>query len=81
MRPPARILGTADRLRYKSRQGEPPVMEEERKQRADEARRRFEKATADMAAERRFGGPDAARSEIEVLEEATSLCRNVMPPK
>lgn len=39
------------------------------------ARVRFEKATADIAAQHRFGGPDAQTSEIDMMEEATALTR------
>jgi hypothetical protein len=42
---------------------------------AVKARLRFEKATADIAAERRFGGPDHESSEIEIMEEATELVK------
>ncbi|MBZ5761696.1 MULTISPECIES: hypothetical protein [Rhizobium] len=41
------------------------------------ARVRLEKATADLASEHRFGGPEDASSEIDMLEEATSLTRAV----
>ncbi|WP_421868100.1 hypothetical protein [Pararhizobium sp.] len=39
------------------------------------ARVRLEKATADLAAEQRFGGPGGASSEIDMMEEATALSR------
>ncbi|MCO5730929.1 hypothetical protein [Rhizobium sp. SSA_523] len=39
------------------------------------ARVRLEKATGDLADEHRFGGPDRASGEIDMLEEATSLTR------
>ncbi|MCM2475351.1 hypothetical protein HGO38_17865 [Rhizobium sp. CG5] len=39
------------------------------------ARVRLEKATADLACERRFGGPEHASSEIDMMEEATALSR------
>ena len=39
------------------------------------ARVRLEKATADLASENRFGGPDDVSSEIDMLEEATALSR------
>lgn len=39
------------------------------------ARVRLEKATADLASEQRFGGPDLASSEIDLMEEATRLSR------
>jgi hypothetical protein len=39
------------------------------------ARVRLEKATADIASEHRFGGPDHITSEIEIMEEATALSR------
>lgn len=39
------------------------------------ARVRLEKATADLAAEQRFGGLDPMSSEIDILEEATTLSR------
>ena len=42
------------------------------------ARVRFEKATADIASEQRFGGPAAQTSEIEMMEEATALTRAAM---
>jgi hypothetical protein len=48
----------------------------ERDAKAAEARRRLAEATAAMAAEKRFGGPAAARSEIEEMEEATLLVRD-----
>lgn len=44
-----------------------------RKARAEVAARRFEQATADLAAEERFGGPDAATTEIEIVDEAAAL--------
>lgn len=37
------------------------------------ARIRLEKATADLASEHRFGGPEEDSSEIDILEEATAL--------
>jgi hypothetical protein len=40
------------------------------------ARVRLEKATADLASEQRFGGPDQTSSEIDLLEEATRLSRS-----
>lgn len=46
---------------------------QERQRQATAARTRFEKATREIASERRFGGPEAASTEIEVLEEATRL--------
>lgn len=42
---------------------------------AKAARLRFEKATEDMAAERRFGGPDFASTEVDVMDEAARLIR------
>ena len=36
---------------------------------------RFEKATADIAAEQRFGGPSEKSTEIEIMEEAARLVR------
>lgn len=48
---------------------------------AADARRRFEQATDAMAAEGRFGGPAAATSEIEILEEATRLVREARKMK
>lgn len=42
-----------------------------RKARAEDAGHRFEQATADIAAEGRFAGPD--RTEIEIMEEALAL--------
>ncbi|NTF16997.1 hypothetical protein G6L37_00960 [Agrobacterium rubi] len=41
------------------------------------ARVRLEKATTDLASEHRFGGPEDASSEIDMLEEATALTRAV----
>jgi hypothetical protein len=40
------------------------------------ARVRLEKATSDIAAEHRFGGPEAIGGEIDILEEATTLSRS-----
>lgn len=42
------------------------------------ARVRFEKATADIASQHHFGGPDAQTSEIDMMEEATALTRAAM---
>ncbi|MEI2298767.1 hypothetical protein [Ensifer sp. MJa1] len=42
------------------------------------ARVRFEKATADIASEQRFGGPAAQSSEIDLMEEATALTRSAL---
>ncbi|KQS67902.1 hypothetical protein ASG39_06010 [Rhizobium sp. Leaf371] len=39
------------------------------------ARLRLEKATDALASEHRFGGPDDASSEIDIMEEATVLAR------
>ncbi|WP_244483191.1 hypothetical protein [Rhizobium sp. Leaf383] len=39
------------------------------------ARVRLEKATGALASEHRFGGPDDASSEIDIMEEATVLAR------
>ncbi|MGO7040844.1 hypothetical protein ACCS60_21060 [Rhizobium acaciae] len=39
------------------------------------AKVRLEKATTDLASEHRFGGPEHASSEIDMLEEATALSR------
>jgi hypothetical protein len=39
------------------------------------ARVRLEKATTDLASEHRFGGPEHASSEIDMIEEATALTR------
>lgn len=39
------------------------------------ARVRLEKATIDLASERRFGGPADLSSEIDMMEEATALSR------
>jgi hypothetical protein len=36
---------------------------------------RLEKATVDLASEHRFGGPEDASSEIDMMEEATALSR------
>lgn len=47
----------------------------ERKRQAAAARARFEKATSEIAAEHRFGGPNAESTEVEILEEATRLVR------
>lgn len=38
-----------------------------------DARERFRKATEEIASERRFGGPGAQSTKIEMLEEATRL--------
>ncbi|MGR9172189.1 hypothetical protein [Rhizobium sp. KDH_Rht_773_N] len=40
------------------------------------ARLRLEKASADLAAEHRFGGPEHASGEIDMLDEATALSRS-----
>lgn len=61
-------LGSATGTRY-----EEVMTEEERKAEAADAARRFEQATKDIAAEGRFGGPDAASTEVEPMEEALSL--------
>lgn len=53
----------------------------ERIAKAAEARRLLSEATAAMAAEQRFGGPAAARSEIEEMEEATALVRDAQNRK
>lgn len=37
------------------------------------ARLRFEKATADFAAEMRFGGPDFRSTEIDIMDGAARL--------
>lgn len=42
------------------------------------ARVRFERATADIASEQRFGGPSAQSSEIDLMEEATALTRSAL---
>lgn len=39
------------------------------------ARVRLEKATSDLASEQRFGGPANVTSEIDMMEEATTLSR------
>lgn len=39
------------------------------------ARVRLEKATADLAGEQRFGGPENGSREIDMMEEATALTR------
>ena len=39
------------------------------------ARVRLEKATMDLASEHRFGGPEHAFSEIDMMEEASALSR------
>lgn len=41
-------------------------------------RTKFEKATAELAAEGRFGGPDSAASEAEISAEATRLTKEAM---
>ena len=48
---------------------------------AADARRRFDEATNAIASEERFGGPAAATSEIEILEEATRLVREARKMK
>lgn len=45
------------------------------------ARVRLEKATADLASEHRFGGPEDASSETDMLEEATALTRAAVQRK
>lgn len=40
------------------------------------ARMRFEKATADITAEQRLGGPSNKSTEIEIMEEATRLVQD-----
>lgn len=42
---------------------------------AEAARIRFERVTAELASEHRFGGPDAAQDLLEMMEEATRLVR------
>jgi hypothetical protein len=41
-------------------------------------RMKFEKATADLAAESRFGGPDDVMSELEISAEATRVTKAAM---
>lgn len=41
----------------------------------ERARVAFEKATAEIATEKRFGGPDRHSTEIEIMEEATALTK------
>ena len=43
------------------------------RQTLEDARQRFETATEDIASERRFGGPNAQTSELDMMEEATRL--------
>jgi hypothetical protein len=40
------------------------------------ARLRLEKASAELASEHRFGGPEHASGEIDMLDEATALTRS-----
>jgi hypothetical protein len=47
----------------------------ERERQVADARRRFEKATMEMAAEDRFGGPDTLWTEIEIMDEASRLVK------
>lgn len=47
----------------------------EREREATAARRRFEKATVEIAGEHRFGGPDIRSTEIEIMEEASRLVK------
>jgi len=61
-------MGSATGTRYDGN-----MDEEERKAKAADAARRFEQATADIAAEGRFGGPDAASTELEMMDEAAAL--------
>lgn len=49
----------------------------EREQKLTAARLRFETATSEMALEHRFGGPDSASTEIEIMKESTRLVREV----
>lgn len=48
---------------------------EERERRAAAARIRFEQLTLEPASERRFGGPDVASTEVNILEEAKQLVK------
>ena len=49
------------------------MTEEERKARLEDAARRLKKATQDIAAERRFGGPNRSSTELEMMDEAAQL--------
>jgi hypothetical protein len=49
------------------------MTEDDRKRMAALAAERFEKASADIAAEGRFGGPAHASTEIEIMDEAAQL--------
>jgi len=49
--------------------------DEERSSKVAAVRLRFQRATSDLAAEKRFGGPDASATELEMLEEATRLVK------
>ncbi|MFC5757396.1 hypothetical protein [Rhizobium sp. GCM10022189] len=40
------------------------------------ARLRLEKASVELASEHRFGGPEHASGEIDMLDEATALTRS-----
>ena len=46
-----------------------------RKAKFEAAGKRFEQATRDLAAEKRFGGLDGAVSEVEMMDDATALVR------
>lgn len=51
-----------------------PILEsQERERAAAAARLRFDKATAELAGERRFGGPDVPCTEIETMDLAREL--------
>jgi len=45
---------------------------------AEDVRRRLEAATEALGSQRRFGGPDAQTSEIDMMEEATRLVDDVL---
>ena len=62
-------------LELNSRNDQEGNMKLGREMMAAAARVRFEKATADIASEHRFGGPAVVSSEIEIMEEATEMVR------
>ena len=59
-------LGSATGTRY-----------EDGKARFKDAARRFRQATAELAAEGRFGGPDQSSTEDEIMDEANGLLGKV----
>jgi hypothetical protein len=65
-------------LELNSQNDQETIMKLGREMMVASARVRLEKATADIASERAFGGPDVKTSEIEMMEEATELSRSAL---